>query len=414
MQGPHHLEQIGADAGVRLQVTLHVTAENPHIHNVFRQIFLLCQSFFEEPFRLFRCAEPHRGGVEQDGTFDTPSAAFAHAAPVLERIADQRVRRDRRDRLVEILHLDRGERNFGHVAVGAVFGHRDPVARAQHVVGRKLHAGHQSQDAVPENQHQHGGGGAQPGQDRRGVAADEDADHEDAADGDRQQLDHLVDALKRPVAQCLVFVRNFAERVQKYADEHQRDDDQVDQTPLAEQLQQNGRAVEGQRQEYVPHDRRNEPAGAVHDLVLEKMVVPCRPGPGADFLQCRDDEAAERLRGEVRDEEYSGDDDDADLPFGVQAAQAGPLQQPGYFEIQVFHGEFGFAGLPSAEDRRAAAGKFTIETANLQLCGAFSFGRAGIPPSAACSRRRLRGVPPFGRKHGRPPGRRASGRRRGG
>ena len=34
--------------------------------------------------------------------------------------------------------------------------------------------------------------------------------------------------------------------------------------------------------------------------------------------------------------------------------------------------------------------------------------------SAAWSRRRLRGVPPFGRKHGRPPGRRASGRRRGG
>ena len=107
LQGPHHLEQIGADAGVRLQVTLHVTAENTHIHNVFRQIFLLCQSFFEEPFRLFRRAEPHRGGVEQDGTFDTPSAAFAHAAPVLERIADQRVRRDRRDRLVEILHRRR-------------------------------------------------------------------------------------------------------------------------------------------------------------------------------------------------------------------------------------------------------------------------------------------------------------------
>lgn len=109
-------------------------------------------------------------------------------------------------------------------------------------------------------------------------------------------------------------------------------------------------------------------------------------------------------------EEYSGDDDDADLPFGVQAAQAGPLQQPGYFEIQVFHGEFGFAGLPSAEDRRAAAGKFTIETANLQLCGAFSFGRTGIPPSAACSRRRLRGVPPFRPETWASAGRRASGR----
>ena len=150
------------------------------------------------------------------------------------------------------------------------------------------------------------------------------------------------------------------------------------------------------------HDRRNEPAGAVHDLVLEKMVVPCRPGPGADFLQCRDDEAAERLRGEVRDEEYSGDDDDADLPFGVQAAQAGL----GYKRVRLFrdsglHGEFGFAGRCPRRTWGAAAGKLMIETANLQLRARFSFRLTEFRCPPRCSRRRSPGVPPFGRKHGR-------------
>ena len=96
------------------------------------------------------------------------------------------------------------QRHLRHIAVGAVFGHRDPVPGAQHVVGRELHAGDQPQDAVPENQHDDGRRSAQSREYGRGVLPDEDADNENRPDAYRQQLDHLVNAFQRTVAQRLV------------------------------------------------------------------------------------------------------------------------------------------------------------------------------------------------------------------
>ena len=202
------------DLGQRREVVHHVVAEEAEVHRILLLAGCRTPPFAGEVLHLFGSAEAYRRGVDRQRPLDAASAAFAHAAPVLERVAHQRIGRDGRDGLVEILHLDRRQRDLDDISVGAVFRHGDPVSRAQHVVGRELYAGHQPEDAVAEDEHQHGGRGAESGQNRRGVAADEDADDEDAADQHRDELDHLVDSLERAVAERLVFVRNVVQGVQ--------------------------------------------------------------------------------------------------------------------------------------------------------------------------------------------------------
>ena len=145
-------------------------------------------------------------GVDVDGqrALDAAAAALAHGPPVLERVAHKGVGRDRSDGLVEVLYLDRRERHLGYVSVGAVFAHGDPVARAEHVVCRELHARNKPEDRILEYEHQYGGRGSQTREYGRGVLVDEYADNDDYADGGGDEVDHLVYALQRTVAQRLV------------------------------------------------------------------------------------------------------------------------------------------------------------------------------------------------------------------
>ena len=74
-------------------------------------------------------------------TLDPAAARILHPAPVFERFADQGIGGDGGDGLIPVLHLDRRQRHVEHIAVGAVFGHFDPVAARDHAVDRKLDAG---------------------------------------------------------------------------------------------------------------------------------------------------------------------------------------------------------------------------------------------------------------------------------
>ena len=94
--------------------------------------------------------------VDVDGSLDAATARFLHATPVLESVADEGVGRDGGDGIVEVAHLDGVERHLDDCSVGAIFLHRDPVARAQHVVGRELYAGDEAEDRILEDQHQDG------------------------------------------------------------------------------------------------------------------------------------------------------------------------------------------------------------------------------------------------------------------
>ena len=314
-----------------------VSPEYPEIDRLFVGFLVPDVAEAAETCDLLCRAAPYGPGIDRYGAFDAPSAAFAHAAPVLERVADQRIGRDRRDRLVEILHLDRRQRDFGHVAVGAVFRHRDPVAGTQHVVGRELHARHQSQDAVAEDEHQDGGRSSESGQDRRGISVDQDADNQYAANADGDEFEHLVDAFQRPVAERFVFVRDFVERVEKRAYEHERGDDQVDERALAEDRQQDGLVGKGYGQQDIPDQRRQQPAEVVHDLVLEQVVVPRHPGLAADLLEGRYDQPAEQHGREPREQQDAGKDNRLCLPGDLFRQSDLPEQFRDGFDVLVFH-----------------------------------------------------------------------------
>lgn len=106
-------------------------------------------------------AEAHARHVDVDRAHHTPAPRLLHAAPVLERVAHQQVGRQRDNRVVPVTDFDRRERDLLHAAVGPVFGHGNPVAHLQHVVGRELDARYEAEDAVAENQHDDRRRGAQ-------------------------------------------------------------------------------------------------------------------------------------------------------------------------------------------------------------------------------------------------------------
>ena len=99
-------------------------------------------------------AEFYTSQIQIDASLNPPPARNLQAPPVLHRLAYQRGGRHRNNRQVEILHLDRGQRDVYHIPVHALRGHRDPVAYPHHVVERNLHSGHQADNAVLEYQHQ--------------------------------------------------------------------------------------------------------------------------------------------------------------------------------------------------------------------------------------------------------------------
>ena len=160
----------------------------------------------------------HGSHVNEQRAFDAATSTLAHASPVLERVTDQCVGRNGGDGLVEVLYFYGSQWHFNHITVGTVFGHGNPVARTKHVVGRKLHTGHQSQNAVLENQHQYGGWGPQAGQDGGCVPVNQDADDKNKAYSDGNQVYHLVDAFERTVLEGLMLAGDFIEGVQEAFD----------------------------------------------------------------------------------------------------------------------------------------------------------------------------------------------------
>ena len=113
----------------------------------------------------------HFGGTESDTvhididrTFHTPPTGLLHTPPILKRITDQQIGRNGSDGIVPIAHLHCIERHFNHRTVSSVFGHSNPVTYFQHIICRKLDAGHKSHDTVFKHQHQDGSRSTKPGE----------------------------------------------------------------------------------------------------------------------------------------------------------------------------------------------------------------------------------------------------------
>lgn len=248
------------------------------------------------PAKFVSRAEVNGVGVDVDRQLQAAPTSLAHTAPVLKRVAHEQIRRYGGYGLVEVLHLDGGERHLSYQSVGSIFGHGYPVARAQHVVGSKLHAGNKAEDGVLEDQHYYGSRGSESGKDGSGTLVDDDAHHEDEAHDDRQKIEHLIDALERTVAQLLMLAGYFVERMEKLADEEQRHYHYIYIAGLEQHGQHLAAGTEGKGQQGIPYNGRDDAAKGLHDAPVEQIVVPCALGALGELLHGRHDNVAEKGR----------------------------------------------------------------------------------------------------------------------
>ena len=139
------------------------------------------------------------------------SFALLHSAPVLEHCRHECVWRYHRESVVPVADLYRVEGDLLDIAVGAAVRELDPVSYMYHVVLRQLYAGYESQDAVLEDQHKHGGGGSQTGQqDCRGLVDGYGYD-DYAAD----EIQYDLKPLDKPVKRMTAVLFRSAVYVQK-------------------------------------------------------------------------------------------------------------------------------------------------------------------------------------------------------
>ncbi|MPM79700.1 hypothetical protein SDC9_126739 [bioreactor metagenome] len=126
-------------------------------YNPFRFINVVSkQMYFTVFIKHFRRAEFNTVHINPDRTLHPSAAGFLHASPVLKRIAHQSIGRNGRNGIIPITNFNRIECHLNHRTVGSIFGHHNPIAHTQHIVGRQLNARHKSHDTILEHQHQDG------------------------------------------------------------------------------------------------------------------------------------------------------------------------------------------------------------------------------------------------------------------
>lgn len=282
----------------------------PDLRRPFRHVIRDVMNLLELLDHLV-CAEPNAARVEIDAALDPPPAGRLHAAPVAERVRDERIAGHHRDRFVEVHDFDRVERNIDHVAVRVVLRHLDPVADPHHIVGRELHASHEAENRIFEDEHQHRRQRAETAQDDQRILPDEARDHDDAADDEQDDLDDLDIAFDRTDLGDLERAVDRFERVQQRIQYDNCRDDHISGGQFLDQ-----RLIDRKyRREEVDDDRRNEMGEFVEHLFLHDDVVPTvtvvanDPDNGVEY---------DFLGNEIGQNAQNGDKDDHDDVRNVQ------------------------------------------------------------------------------------------------
>ena len=83
-----------------------------------------------EFLNLFGAEKTNGLNINEKGSLDAPSAAFAHASPVFKGGRNEFVGRDRGNGIVPVADAHRGEGYIDYFSVRIVFGNFDPIAGA--------------------------------------------------------------------------------------------------------------------------------------------------------------------------------------------------------------------------------------------------------------------------------------------
>ena len=157
LQLADHLHQFMVNLRMLFYIMQSIKAKHVQVDHLFPPFRFRQKAFTDKFFHFNGGTEVYRIHIYIQRTFDAPCSRLPHTPPILERIADQRIRRDGGDGLIKILHFHGSKRDLYHIPVRTIFTHRNPIARTQHIIGRKLYTCHQPQYTIPENQHQYRG-----------------------------------------------------------------------------------------------------------------------------------------------------------------------------------------------------------------------------------------------------------------
>lgn len=164
LQLPDHERHVLVDVGQRAQIFLHVTAEQTDVYRWTCIKLLGREKLVVEELLAKRGVEgAYAVEIEKHHALNPSATALLHALPVLERLLHKRRRRHGDEGVVEVAHLDRGERHLLNHTVHASLVEGYPVALVKHVVARQAHASHKAGDGILEHKHHDGRGGTQSG-----------------------------------------------------------------------------------------------------------------------------------------------------------------------------------------------------------------------------------------------------------
>ncbi len=330
---------------------------------------------FAEPFDGGCVEQAHGIHVEQEVALDPADPGFAHSAPVAEAVADQGIGGNGGDGFVEVLHLDGGEGDIDHVAVGAEFRHFDPVAPGDHPVCGQLHARDEPEDGVLENEHHHGGQRAETAEDQHRRFSDDRGYDKDRSRHEEEDFEDLDEALDGDLA------RDRKAPVNAFTDvEHrvQRQDGADNDVDLGEDSDDvGGCGIAEHRLPADPQHHAGDQLGdPAEDPAVDEFIVPGVFGPfdrRAD--QAHHDAQGDEIdgkRGEQHQQQHQGVRQDRN-PIG--AADFSAAEPPFYCLVPSVH----VLCLPD-ERRRGKPGDFRTRSPAEAVQGAGNAGGAGILP----------------------------------
>ena len=335
--GPEHA-QVGLPAAVHQDAVVNLLLRVVRLDDLFRLVDVVGQQLDAAILiQHLRCAEAHAVHVDIHRPLHPSATTLLHAAPVLERVADQQIGGDGGDGIVPVAHLHRIECHLNHRTVGPIFRHGNPVAHLQHVVGRELHARYHAHDGVLEDEHQHGGRGSQSGQQREGRLVEQQGDDDDASHKPECHLHRLQQSLQGSVAKLLLGAIDRVDGFEQGVDKAEEGDEDEDVAEAAYQAERHRlHPGKGHGDGDGEHQGGHHAAEVHQHTAVEEDVIPrhaCTFHQGSHHAQ--QDDAADKVhpKGE---EQQQGKHHHLIQPVGPAGRQSAG-QQPAVHKFQEFH-----------------------------------------------------------------------------
>ncbi len=144
--GSEHTE-IGVNRAVDLYVVAHQRS-GLALGCIFLHLLdiVLHEGQLLEILKHLGCRGAYRGYVDENRALYLTPSALLHLVPVLKLRRHKRVRRHRNGGIVPVTHLYSRKRYIGYYAVYNSSRNGNPVAHAQHVVGRQLQSRHKAEN----------------------------------------------------------------------------------------------------------------------------------------------------------------------------------------------------------------------------------------------------------------------------